>query len=234
MDTPGFGWANPQKSAEKVVITHGKGFEVGDMDSGYAGQLVQKFTSENGLRFAFTVEEFNARLKLSVEKYFDGIGKREELTELLTKGTSNGRALKWEMMSIAPNCAFKLHAHPNVEMIHVVWGKLHEFRFRGPPPKDYSVSPEDTEGPDFSARPDAVFGHEYTEERGASEDPTAGFLFNEKGSVHLSYTSAEGAHLMVLWSGCHANVPRDKYPPAGIIPAFPAGVESLHKDPHDK
>jgi hypothetical protein len=49
----------------------------------------------------------------------------------------------------------------------------------------------------------------------------SGILINEVGSVHLSFTREEGAVLMVLWSGGHANVPVDGYPAAGVIPNLP-------------
>ena len=38
------------------------------------------------------------------------------------------------------------------------------------------------------------------------EVPAGKFLANRVGSVHQSYTGDEGALVLVLWSGCHANV----------------------------
>ena len=130
-------------------------------------------------------------------------------------------------MTIQPNCAFRLHAHPNIEFGYVIAGSLHEFRFRGAPMKDYSLSTTDIEGPDFSQETTATF-----EPRtfNASIDITSGFFMNEKGSVHQSYTAELGCHLMVLWSGCHANVSKAHYPPPGVLPNVPTGVVVMHPD----
>jgi hypothetical protein len=29
--------------------------------------------------------------------------------------------------------------------------------------------------------------------------------------------------LLILWSGCHADVPKEYFPPKGILPDLPAG-----------
>jgi hypothetical protein len=33
----------------------------------------------------------------------------------------------------------------------------------------------------------------------------------------------QGAVLLILWSGCHADVPRKYFPPKGILPDLPEG-----------
>lgn len=47
---------------------------------------------------------------------------------ILNNHRSNGRELKWNIMSIAPNEQFQLHAHPNLELIWVLGGAMHEYR----------------------------------------------------------------------------------------------------------
>lgn len=229
MDQPGFGWANIN-SRDKVVIAAGsKPFDINDIADGFPARFVQDFCVAHGVPYEHmgSSEEFSSRLAAVKDTFFQKIGKVEDLQELRTTGKSNNRPLKWDIMSIAPNCAFRLHAHPNVEVIYVIAGSIHEFRHRGLPPKDYSTSTEDNEGPDFSQSADAIF-----EQATTSAGPgDSGFLINEKGSVHLSYSGSKGCHLLLLWSGCHANVQKSGYPPRGVLPALPAGVESLHNDP---
>ena len=135
-----------------------------------------------------------------------------------------------DIMTIQPNCAFRLHAHPNIEFEYLIAGSLHEFRFRGPPMKDYSLSTTDLEGPDFSQGTTATFETRTISASTSTEDLTSGFLMNEKGSVHQSYTAEFGCHLLVLWSGCHANVSKAHQPPQGVIPNLPAGVIPTHPD----
>jgi hypothetical protein len=80
----------------------------------------------------------------------------------------------------------------------------------------------DTTGPDMTKA--SGFIHRVTYEAPDSiNDPlsTEGFLINEIGSVHLSFTHLEGAVLFVLWSGAHANVPINQYPVPGTIPDLP-------------
>ena len=42
------------------------------------------------------------------------------------------------------------------------------------------------------------------------EVPTGQTLVNAVGSTHQSFTTDEGALLLLLWSGCHANITPDK------------------------
>ena len=54
---------------------------------------------------------------------------RDDILEIISHNhLSNGRVLKWNIMSIAPNVQFQLHAHPNLELIWVVSGAMHEYR----------------------------------------------------------------------------------------------------------
>ena len=54
---------------------------------------------------------------------------RDDILEIISHNhLSNGRVLKWNIMSIAPDVRFQLHAHPNLELIWVVSGAMHEYR----------------------------------------------------------------------------------------------------------
>lgn len=43
-------------------------------------------------------------------------------------GTSNSRSLRWDVMYIPANMSFPLHAHPNIELVLVLQGAIHEYR----------------------------------------------------------------------------------------------------------
>ena len=45
--------------------------------------------------------------------------------------------------------------------------------------------------------------------------PAGEFIANAVGSVHQSFTKEDGALILVLWSGCHANIRPEKIPPPG-------------------
>ena len=47
--------------------------------------------------------------------------------------------------------------------------------------------------------------------------PVGEFVVNAVGSVHQSFTKNEGALIVVLWSGCHANVRPEKCPAASDL-----------------
>lgn len=134
----------------------------------------------------------------------------DELREFRETGKSNGRSMKWHLMKIEPNTSFKLHAHPNIELIYVIRGTMNEIRLSNPAPKR-EFSPEESFGPPLSdPAMKLAFIHRST---GGDSEPSDRFLVNEKGSIHLTYTTDDGAELLVLWSGGHANIPLDQYPP---------------------
>ena len=54
----------------------------------------------------------------------------KDLHEVIRSGKSNDRNLKWNIMNIFPNVQFQLHAHPNIEVIWVVRGAIHEYRLQ--------------------------------------------------------------------------------------------------------
>lgn len=42
----------------------------------------------------------------------------------------NGRQHGWVFLSIPPHVAYPLHAHPGLEMVYIVSGRLHEIRLQ--------------------------------------------------------------------------------------------------------
>lgn len=78
------------------------------------------------------VDQLTSKLSQSIvqacDSYFSQGSLRNELDEFLDTGRSNGRPLKWELMIIAPQTVFSLHAHPNVECIFVAKGAFYEYR----------------------------------------------------------------------------------------------------------
>lgn len=101
-----------------------------------------------------------------------------ELAEFLSNSTSNGKELQWAVMQCQASCQFRLHAHPNLELVYCVTGALFEMRRN-----------------DKGAW---AFG---TLNAGQ-------WLVNETDSVHKSFTATngDGCTLLVLWSGSHANL----------------------------
>lgn len=138
--------------------------------------------------------------------------KSDDLRDFLQTGRSNNRQLKWSTMDCPAGAQFKLHAHPNLELVYCVRGELHEVRMKGEPlTKDFEKVPtengDDTKvkGPDLSSlkRPwyfDTMFAGEW--------------LVNEVGSIHKSFTASkgDGCLLIVLWGGSHADVTAEHEP----------------------
>lgn len=127
-----------------------------------------------------------------------------DLAQLLrSNGLSNDRKLEWALMDCVPGCQFRLHAHPNVELVYCVKGELHEIRMNGDPwTKSFQKHRKDTSqviGPSLldCQRP-WRFG---TLKAGE-------WLVNEIGSIHKSFTATngEGCVLLCLWGGSHANI----------------------------
>lgn len=131
----------------------------------------------------------------------------EELLEVQKTGCSNGWPLRIQLMRLPPNTWFRVHAHPNIEYEHTLAGTLHEIRLSNAlVPKDFGVEPGTASGP---WGPDL---QQLAVEAGEPLEwdmecvPKGYFLSNAIGSVHQSFTKDEGATLLLLWSGCHANI----------------------------
>ena len=76
-------------------------------------------------------------------------------------------------------------------------------RLCGDPP----ALPGGDEGPDLRRRV----------EWEAGTVPAGEFVVNAVGSVHQSFTAGDGALIVVLWSGCHANVRPERCPASNLL-----------------
>ncbi|GAX26775.1 hypothetical protein FisN_9Lh042 [Fistulifera solaris] len=129
----------------------------------------------------------------------------DELIELLTTGKSNQRPLQWALMDCMPGCQFRLHAHPNIELVYCMEGALHEIRMDGLP----FTKSFDSDG----AGEGILIGPSVTQLQrpwkfGTLQKGT--WLVNEVGSIHKSFTASNcGCKLLVLWGGSHANIPEE-------------------------
>ena len=154
-------------------------------------------------RFAIgSAAEFNARWRAALRERFEAQGVVDELDAWLDTGLSNGRLLRLSVMAIKPNDWFCVHAHPNIELMQTLVGTLHEIRCGDPP-----TLPDGDEGPDLRRALDWEAG----------TVPAGEFVVNAVGSVHQSFTEGDGALIVVLWSGCHANVRPEKCPSSNLL-----------------
>ena len=128
----------------------------------------------------------------------------DDLTEFMKTSKSCGRQLQWTVMDCARATQFKLHAHPNLELIYCARGALHEIRMSGEPfSRDFGPTGE-VQGPNLSqlSRPWQFA----TLNQGQ-------WLVNEVGSIHKSFTATnQGCTLLVLWGGSHADVSPEQHP----------------------
>lgn len=135
----------------------------------------------------------------------------KDLLELFSTGKSNQRQLKWSTMVCKAGCQFKLHAHPNLELVYCAKGNLHEVRMKGEPmAREYEKIPDSdgkVKGPNLtSLRRPWYFATLLQGE----------WLVNEVGSVHKSFTASQGdgCVLVVLWGGSHADIAPGEEPSA--------------------
>ena len=155
-------------------------------------------------RFAIgSAAEFNARWRAALRERFEAQGVVDELDAWLDTGLSNWRPLRLSVMALQPNFCFPVHAHPNIEFQQTLAGAFHEVRLCGDPPP----LPGGDEGPDLRRRV----------EWEAGAVPAGDFVVNAVGSVHQSFTKNEGALIVVLWSGCHANVRPERCPSHDLL-----------------
>jgi hypothetical protein len=112
-----------------------------------------------------------------------------ELFEFLSTLTSNGKELQWAVMECRAGCQFRLHSHPNLELVYCVNGSLFEIRR-----SNANQSANSTSASTLSWS----FGTLHAGQ----------WLVNETDSVHKSFTATNGSGciLLVLWSGSHANL----------------------------
>ena len=134
-------------------------------------------------------------------------------------GRSNHRKLQWAIMDCVSGCQFRLHAHPNIELVYCLRGELHEIRMEGPPiTKSFPPSrkndddDENDENDENNSKNPEVEGPNHlllqSKRKWYFDTVRQGeWLVNEVGSVHKSFTSTSGTGvvLLVLWGGSHAD-----------------------------
>lgn len=129
---PGQGWATSKKRL--VTLDENGGFITkSDTLEGFSGSFPSDFVrnhcEKKSICFPFTNKEFGSTIINVLRSYFAARNIADEFDELLQTGRSNGREMKWDIMTISPNTSFKLHAHPNIEIIYVIDGAIHELRY---------------------------------------------------------------------------------------------------------
>ncbi len=222
----------------------GEGGGVRRLESLDVAALVNSAAKDTNYRIADAdCQRFNHRWHTALKVHFSKVDASDELEEWISTGLSNGRALKLQVMALSPFTWFKVHAHPNIEFEQTLAGTLHEVRLKGSSPtKDFPIAiggdigdpkPEKEttaaaavaseragtiqgapppiitalEGPNLKACPALAWEE--------ASVPAGKFLPNTIGSVHQSYTKEEGALILVLYSGCHANIRPECCPTGG-------------------
>lgn len=243
MKRPGFGWAFNGK--HQSVWLYDGGHCLNDLGEDFLTEFPLKFMLkylkecdhyDPSLIDLFSLsfqENFKAAMENKLITFFNERMIEDQYRELETSRRSNGRSMKWDIMLIKPNVSFRLHAHPNMEIIYVIQGTMHEFRYTGHPPK-VAYSESDVSPPDLRNLPlpkadhhnQSWFSHQCIQSPSSIVDFTEiskSFIINDKGSMHLTFTRDEGACLLVLWSGAHVTIPLE-YQPSGWIPTLPDTV----------
>ena len=128
---PGDGWANLNPKQLVVIEEGGRAVTRSDIENGFPTdfprQFVQSFCDSRGFPFSF--ENFSSVVCEVLDSYFISSPFEAEYSEFRRSGRSNDREMKWDIMSIEPNTSFRLHAHPNIELIYVIKGAINEFRY---------------------------------------------------------------------------------------------------------
>jgi hypothetical protein len=160
----------------------------------------------------------------------------DEASLYVSAGTSCGRPLQLQVMALPPHQWFKVHAHPNIEWELTLAGCLKEIRSSQHYPAQLLAAGADGDDDDAAATAladgrwlDAGAGaadtgtgadaavstmHDMRAMQGPPHAawtecavPAGEHLANSTGSLHQSFTGPEGAVLLILWSGQHANIP---------------------------
>ena len=201
---PGFGWAKEKGNVSleqlgDVTINDGKlSFDVKAL-------LKDHFSAYPDLDLSEALQQ--------MERHYEEHADEQTKHEIVSSGgMSNGRQLTWNIMVIDANMRFRLHAHPNIELIYVVEGAMHEYRevsedssipdYPEPPPSGHCEGPR-LDSADLQAK--LRFERRIV--------PTGECLFNPLSSIHLSFTLPKTT-LIVIWGGGHANVPLTALPKA--------------------
>lgn len=128
-----------------------------------------------------------------------------EYEEFLASGMVNGRQHGWVFLSIPPGVSYPLHAHPGLEMVYVVSGRLHEIRLHDK--LEYSAVVGQL-GPDVSS-PELVWTQ--------GSFPAGSWIINEVGSIHQSFTDDDPCVLLALWPKGYVFFEQPHMPPAGTL-----------------
>ena len=218
---PGFGWTSTGRSVELI-----RGDEVskaGFLSSHYIYEFIK---SNLGVEVS---DDIYDKIIHNLKQTLGEAEAKRAIVELETYGTSNNRPLRYDIMKIRPNNAFPLHAHPNIEIVYVIYGSMHEYRYEG---GALTTNYTDCIGPNMITMntKTSKFIHRVT--RAATTEDSSlsdhySFLVNELGSIHMSYTEDDGAVILAIWSGRHANVPLSEYPVEGVLPPLPNNGEHI-------
>ena len=133
---PGYGWTTIKRK-ELVVLEEG-GRAVTDLDviegfpTNFPAEFIRKFCLNSGFSCRLNSQKFSMAINDVLRSYFSSSPFEEEYIEFQSSGKSNGRQMKWDIMNIQPNTSFRLHAHPNIEIIYVIQGAIHEYRYEVP------------------------------------------------------------------------------------------------------
>jgi len=185
-----------------------------ESDTFDVASIVNQYTELTGVEIPIDdADAFNKSWRKSFLATFEALhGGKEDTEDFLKTGQSHGYPMRLQLMALPPHTWFRCHAHPNLEFEHTLSGSLHEVRLtnlcmapgslrddqgRPIPPGTQSGD----YGPNLAEIKDSV---NMDFEIGEVEE--YGYLGNARGSVHQSFTGKEGAILLLLWSGCHANI----------------------------
>lgn len=152
LNVPGFGWSDREgkRPVDDVILINNDRFD--SQDSSYHDfvsripiELFQSFVDSQPSMVSpqwrenlKDAEYFRENLSNSMLSALKGHLTGElscQYREFEDSGwrSSQGRRLKWHIMIIKPNVSFKLHAHPNIELILVLNGTMHELRLQACP-----------------------------------------------------------------------------------------------------
>eukprot|EP00929_Paragymnodinium_shiwhaense_P094449 TRINITY_DN55028_c0_g2_i3.p1 TRINITY_DN55028_c0_g2~~TRINITY_DN55028_c0_g2_i3.p1 ORF type:complete len:414 (-),score=62.98 TRINITY_DN55028_c0_g2_i3:149-1390(-) len=198
--------SRPHDIAPGPVDLHCEMFDVAD--------LVNQYKDVTGIQIpGDAVAMFNETWRAHLRSIFSDLpGGEDELKEFLDTGKSCGYPMRLQIMALPPHTWFRCHAHPNIEFEHTLAGTLREVRLAHMHMKKGSF--RDVRGrPIPPGTPSGPYGPNLVELKEKlhldwSEEvvPAGDYLGNLPGSVHQSFTGADGAVLLLLWSGCHANI----------------------------
>lgn len=175
-------------------------------------------------KFFATAEATEAFDSQYHSSFLNALPAKVVVEEVNSQGTSNSHPLKMQLLACAKGFTFKLHTHPNVELMVPLVGELWERRLIGKtvnpdlvrrqlpthlsPAKFYHAPDEKEIGRVKQSLQTIMANIKNLGKGGKFVDRAARegqVLYNEIGSIHQSYSKNEGCLLLVLWSGLHAD-----------------------------